>query len=181
MRQYKIMFSGPVSAGKTTAIQTLSDIEVVATEARATDKVKEIKENTTVAMDYGRINLDEDIAVHLYGTPGQERFSFMWEILAQGALGLVLLIDCCSDSIINDVDKYLSAFAEFIIDNPVVIGLTRGDIMNAQGKLIDWDGINNILNDKNLSIPVFEVDAREKNDINLLVEALILSIDPTVQ
>ena len=181
MRQYKIIFSGPVSAGKTTAIQTLSDIEVVATEARATDKVKEIKENTTVAMDYGRINLDAETAVHLYGTPGQERFSFMWEILAQGALGLVLLIDCSAESMRDDVDKYLSAFADFIFDNPVVIGLTRGDIMRNKEKLIDWDGINQILNDKNLSIPVFEVDAREKSDINILVEALILSIDPTAE
>ena len=94
MQQYKIIFSGPVNAGKTTAIKVLSDIDVVSTEARASDHVKVKKENTTVAMDYGRINLDSETAVHLYGTPGQARFNFMWEILAQGALGLVLLIDC---------------------------------------------------------------------------------------
>lgn len=181
MRQYKIIFSGPVGAGKTTAIKTLSDIDVVATEARASDEVRILKENTTVAMDYGRINLDTETNIHLYGTPGQERFSFMWEILAKGALGLVLLIDCNAESMINDLETYLSSFDQFISKNPIVIGLTRGDLMANQGKLIDWDGINNKLASKGLSAPVFEVDAREKQDINALVEALILSIDPTAE
>jgi len=178
MRQYKIIFSGPVGAGKTTAIKSLSDIEVVATEARATDKVKEIKENTTVAMDYGRINLDVETTVHLYGTPGQERFDFMWEILAQGALGLVLLIDCSVTSVIDDIDTYLTAFSKFSKNNSVVIGLTRSDILNNTENLIPWDDIHQKLDDDELSIPIFEVDARNKDDMNTLLEALILSIDP---
>ena len=53
------------------------------------------KGQTTVAMDYGTLQLDAQTKVHLYGTPGQERFDFMWEILAQGGLGLVLLLDNC--------------------------------------------------------------------------------------
>jgi signal recognition particle receptor subunit beta len=174
--QYKIIFSGSVGAGKSTAIKALSDIDVVATEARASDHVKQMKESTTVAMDYGRINLDTETTVHLYGTPGQERFSFMWEILAQGALGLVLLIDCSAASIKTDINTYLDAFKEFIAENPVVIGLTRGDL----GTGIDWEMIHDTLANKNISAPVFEVDARDKADINMLVEALVLSIDPTV-
>jgi signal recognition particle receptor subunit beta len=180
MRQYKIIFSGPVGAGKTTAIQSLSDIDVVATEARATDKVKDIKENTTVAMDYGRINLDAETTVHLYGTPGQQRFDFMWEILAQGALGLVLLIDCSVSSVIDDIDTYLSAFSKFAKTNAVVIGLTRSDILDSTENLIPWDAIYKKLDDDELSIPIFEVDARNKDDMNTLLEALILSIDPMV-
>ena len=175
MQQYKIIFSGPVGAGKSTAIKVLSDIDVVATEARASDHVKNIKDTTTVAMDYGRINLDSETTVHLYGTPGQERFNFMWEILAKGALGLVLLIDCSVPSIKTDISTYLDAFKEFINDNPVVIGLTRSDLCDG----INWDNIHNVLTEKGISAPVFEVDARDKTDINMLVEALVLSIDPT--
>lgn len=176
MQQYKIIFSGPVGAGKSTSIKAISDIDVVATEARASDHVKKIKDTTTVAMDYGRINLDAETTVHLYGTPGQERFNFMWEILAQGALGLVLLIDCSASSISKDINTYLEAFKEFIKDNPVVIGLTRSDLSTG----INWDEIYDVLAAREISSPVFEVDARNKADINMLVEALILSIDPTV-
>jgi signal recognition particle receptor subunit beta len=175
MQQYKIIFSGPVGAGKSTAIKVLSDIDVVATEARASDHVREVKNTTTVAMDYGRLNLDAKTIVHLYGTPGQERFNFMWEILAKGALGLVLLIDCSVSSINTDIATYLEAFTDFINENPVVIGLTRSDI----GTGIDWDGIYDALAERGISAPVFEVDARNKSDINMLVEALVLSIDPT--
>ena len=150
---------------------------MVSTEARASDKVKEKKENTTVAMDYGRINLDPETAVHLYGTPGQARFNFMWEILAQGALGLVLLIDCSASSMLDDIDTFLDAFKDFTKDNPVVIGLTRGDLA-AKEHGIDWDSIHNTLAAKDVSAAVFEVDARNKEDINMLVQALGLSIDP---
>lgn len=176
MQQYKIIFSGPVGAGKTTAIKVLSDIDVVSTEAQASDHVKMVKAHTTVAMDYGRINLDEETSVHLYGTPGQKRFNFMWEILAEGALGLVLLIDSSADSILDDVNSYLDAFSYFTKNNPVVIGLTRSDM----GKEILWEDIYSLLAKRGMNAPIFEVDAREKNDVSTLLEALILSIDPTV-
>ena len=70
---YKLVFAGPVGAGKTTAIQSLSDIEVVRTEANATDEVRLLKQTTTVAMDYGRMNLPNGDQVRLFGTPGQKR------------------------------------------------------------------------------------------------------------
>jgi len=85
----KIIFAGPVGVGKTSAITAVSDIPPAATEAMATDETMAIKSNTTVAMDYGILNLDNGEKVHLYGTPGQERFSFMWDILTQGGIGLV--------------------------------------------------------------------------------------------
>ena len=91
-KSYKLVFAGPVGAGKTTAIQSLSDIEVVRTEARASDDVKKLKDNTTVAMDYGLMKLASGDQVRLYGAPGQKRFDFMWEILTENALGLILMI-----------------------------------------------------------------------------------------
>ena len=68
---------GPVGAGKTTAIQALSDIEVIATEAKASDDVRKLKKTTTVAMDYGVMNLGNGDQVRLYGAPGQKRFDLM--------------------------------------------------------------------------------------------------------
>ncbi|RKZ90665.1 MAG: GTP-binding protein, partial [Gammaproteobacteria bacterium] len=88
MSDYKIIFTGPVGAGKTTAITSISDVPPVGTDASASDMTKKRKGSTTVAMDYGILKLDGGEQIHLYGTPGQERFDFMWEILTTGGLGL---------------------------------------------------------------------------------------------
>ncbi len=87
MAQHKIIFAGPVGAGKTTAIKSLSDIPVMTTDEDATDMTTNRKPQTTVAMDYGLLKLEGGERVHLYGTPGQERFDFMWDILTEGGLG----------------------------------------------------------------------------------------------
>ena len=90
MQTVKMVISGAVNAGKTEFIKAISEIEVVSTERRATDDTKLIKKETTVAMDFGRIAIADDLVLHLFGTPGQERFDFMWEILQKGAIGLLL-------------------------------------------------------------------------------------------
>ena len=84
----KIIFTGPVGAGKTTAISSISDVEPFCTEQTATDETKSRKDLTTVAMDYGMLKLNCGELIHLYGTPGQSRFDFMWDILLQGGIGL---------------------------------------------------------------------------------------------
>lgn len=88
----KIIFTGPVGVGKTTAIASLSDEPPVQTDASASDMTSVRKGYTTVAMDYGLIQLDENTKIHLYGTPGQERFDFMWDILSQGQYGFDFVI-----------------------------------------------------------------------------------------
>lgn len=93
MTNYKIIFTGPVGAGKTTAITSISDIPPISTEESASNMTRGIKLNTTVAFDYGKVNLEGGDCIHLYGTPGQQRFDFMWEILTTGGLGLLLLLD----------------------------------------------------------------------------------------
>ena len=93
MSQYKIIFTGPVGAGKTTAINSISDLPPIKTDASASDMAKYRKASTTVALDYGVMNLPGGEKLHLYGTPGQERFDFMWDILVTGGIGLVLLLD----------------------------------------------------------------------------------------
>lgn len=174
--QYKIIFSGPVGAGKTSAINCISDIEVVSTEAKASDDVKLIKEKTTVAMDYGQVLLSDTSKIHLYGTPGQARFDFMWDILSQGALGLVLIVDASAPTPLDDLAFYLDAFASLIEKTAVVIGLSRCDV-NPQCSLKE---AQQRLSMQNLNAAIFEVDARNETDIRLLMQALLLSLDQGV-
>ena len=122
---YKLVFAGPVGAGKTTAIQSLSDIEVVRTEANATDEVRLLKQTTTVAMDYGRMNLPNGDQVRLFGTPGQKRFDFMWDILIENALGLVLMLNAASSDPVDDLRSYVQSFRSFIDSTALVVGLTH--------------------------------------------------------
>ena len=178
MAQHKIIFTGPVGAGKTTAINVISDIPTVRTESPATDMTREQKSETTVAMDYGRIDLPNNTAVHLYGTPGQERFDFMWEILVEGGIGLVLLIDNSRPNPIKDMLFFISAFKEFIQHTALVIGITHNDIKSQPG-IQDFQRELATINLQ--GIPVFEVDTRERRDIVLLIESLLCTLDPMAE
>lgn len=172
--EHKIIFTGPVGAGKTTAIASISDIPVVATEAKATDDVIQRKANTTVAMDYGILNLEGGAKVHLYGTPGQERFSFMWDILTVGGLGLVLLIDNAREDPLADLEFYLESFKRFIGKNGVVIGVTRMDVKPRPGLY----SYHTKLKELGVKAPVFEVDARDRDDVKLMMISLLSLLDP---
>ncbi len=174
----KIIFAGPVGAGKTTAISAVSDIMVVGTEAKASDEVAQRKTTTTVAMDYGILNLEDGAKVHLYGTPGQERFSFMWEILSEGAMGFVILLDSARPDPMADLELYLNAFRKPIAKSgdAVVIGVTRTEL-NPQIDLLDR--LNERLATLKLSIPVFEVDGRQRKDVKQMLLALLAFLDPS--
>ena len=94
MQTVKMVVTGPFSAGKTQFIQSVSEIDVVATERKISNVAeRSVKEATTVAMDFGRITVDEDLVLYLFGTPGQKRFDFMWEILSEGMLGFIVMVD----------------------------------------------------------------------------------------
>jgi signal recognition particle receptor subunit beta len=93
MHTVKMVVTGPFNAGKTEFIRSVSEIDVVSTERKISAPAEKVKETTTVAMDFGRITVDEDLVLYLFGTPGQKRFDFMWEILSEGMLGFVVMID----------------------------------------------------------------------------------------
>lgn len=174
MNHYKIIFTGPVGAGKTTAISSVSDIPVIKTDENASDMTKQRKDSTTVAMDYGAISLDGGERIHLYGTPGQERFNFMWEILTQGGLGLVLLIDNTRADPFQDMRFFLTSFDNFIAERKIAIGVTQMDIQGTPS-LEDY---HEHVKEFGLNPPIFEVDARKKKDVSLLLQALLYSLDP---
>ena len=176
----KIIFAGPVGSGKTTSINSVSDIMVVGTEAKASDEVALRKTNTTVAMDYGVLNLEDGMKVHLYGTPGQDRFDFMWEILSQGAMGLVILIDSLRPDPMADLETYVNAFRKSIIScgNAFVIGVTRTET-NPQTDLLDR--IHDRLMEQKLNVPILEIDGRNREDVKQLLLALLSLIDPSTR
>jgi len=167
--EYKIIFGGQVGSGKTTAISQLSDIPVASTEARASDNVALRKVHTTVAMDYGLINLPSGEKVHLFGTPGQERFRFMWDVLTMGGLGLVLLVDNASEKPLDDMMLYIDAFREFIDKNALVIGITRTDLSPSPQLGAYRDKLSAI----GICVPVYEVDARNAGDVESLLMTLL--------
>jgi uncharacterized protein len=173
---HKIIFTGPVGAGKTTAIASISDIEPIRTDEHASDMTQRRKSNTTVAMDYGMIRLGPKEKVHLYGTPGQERFDFMWEILTKGGIGLILLLDNTRPAPFEDMKFYVNAFQEFIESTRLVIGVTQMD-SNATPTIDDYV---RQMKDLDISAAIFEVDARRRDDVSSLIQALLLSIDPVI-
>lgn len=172
----KIIFTGPVGAGKTTAIAAISDIKPIATDEYASDMTKSRKPQTTVAMDYGLIRLSDNERVHLYGTPGQERFDFMWDILTKGGIGLILLLDNTRKDPFQDIRFYTNAFRDFIEKQQMVVGVTRMDLQR-KPSLPEY---RQYLESLSLQAPVFEVDARSNKDITMLLQALLFSLDPGV-
>ncbi len=174
MTNHKIIFSGPVGAGKTTAIAAISDIRPIRTDEIASDSTVHRKANTTVAMDYGVMMLDSGEKLHLYGTPGQQRFDFMWDILTTGGIGLVLLVNNGAKDPINDLRFFLKAFSEFIGQTRLVVGVTCMDKQSTP-LLSDY---HKVLETSQIRVPLFQVDARERRDVALLLESLLYSLDP---
>ncbi|CUA83387.1 MULTISPECIES: GTP-binding protein [Gulbenkiania] len=179
MRAYdnKILFTGPVGAGKTSAIASISDIEPVTTDATASDMTVNRKGHTTVALDYGVLMLDPTTKVHLYGTPGQQRFDFMWDILSQGGIGLILLLDNTRPHPLKDLQFFVEAFSKLLERAPLVVGITKTDIAPTPTPA----QYATILETLGMRPPVFEVDARRREDIQSLVCALLYSIDPGLE
>jgi uncharacterized protein len=120
----KLVVSGPVGAGKTTFVQSLSEIPVVNTDELASEEIG--KTYTTVALDFGMLTLD-GIPVHLFGTPGQDRFDFMWEILCEGALGLLVLVAGDRPQDFPHARKIME-FITSRVPVPFLVGVTRQDL-----------------------------------------------------
>jgi signal recognition particle receptor subunit beta len=131
MQTVKMVVTGPFSAGKTEFIKTISEIDVVSTERKITDETKRVKEATTVAMDFGRITVDEDLVLYLFGTPGQKRFDFMWEILSEGMLGFIVLIDSVRPETFREARRILDVFSGYGATTPYIVAANKQDLADA--------------------------------------------------
>ncbi|KPL82094.1 GTP-binding protein [Thermanaerothrix daxensis] len=132
MQNVKIVVTGPFNAGKTAFIRSISEIDVVSTERKITTAAERVKDQTTVAMDFGRITVDDDLVLYLFGTPGQKRFDFMWEILSEGMLGFVVMVDSTRPETFREARSILETFRAYA-PTPYVVAANKQDSPDA------WD------------------------------------------
>ncbi len=132
MQTVKIVVTGPFNSGKTEFIRSVSEIDVVSTERKISSEMERVKETTTVAMDFGRITVDEDLVLYLFGTPGQRRFDFMWEILSEGMLGFIVMVDSTRPETFREARSILETFRAYA-PTPYVVTANKQDRPDA------WD------------------------------------------
>lgn len=162
MSHAKIIFGGPIGAGKTTAIASASDIAPPG----------------GVAVDYGALTLGDGTTLHLYGTPGQARFDFMWEQLTEGAIALILLIDDSQPDALGQLHFHLGAFSRFIRSTAVAVGITHCDLGDGL-RLGDYQAELQLAGFG--CVPVFAVDPRSRRDVCLLIEAALSVLRPMIR
>ena len=173
---YKLVVAGTVNAGKTTFIRTISEIDPITTDEWATEQaVLDRKELTTVAMDYGRRTIDSDTILHIYGTPGQFRFNFMWDILTEGVFGVIILVDSTDFESITDSIAIIKYFTNRR-DIPYLLCVTKTDREDSLG----FEAVRDYLNFPRLTaMPLVTIDQRDVT--NALVTLITLAIDREIE
>lgn len=169
---YKIVFIGEPGAGKTTSIAAISDIEPVRTDVDCTDELGLRKETTTVAMDYGELDLGEQGRLLLYGLPGQSRFRFMFDVVRDGLLGTAVLVDATCGSP-TGLQETLETYGDELRQLPCVVAVNRcaGSVQGLQQRCLD------LLRDHRIVAPVVAVDARRREDIVRIFDLLFLQLE----
>ena len=176
MQTVKMVITGPFSAGKTEFIRTISEIDVVSTERKISlDAERSQKDQTTVAMDFGRITVDDELVLYLFGTPGQKRFDFMWEILSEGMLGFIVIVDSSRPETFREARGILDTFRGYA-DTPYVIAANKQDHEDA------WDPDDlRIALKIDGSIKVLPCVARDKEAVKNVLLELLYSILETME
>ena len=172
-KEYKLVFTGTMGAGKTTAISSISEIAPVRTDVQRSEQADDEKVTTTAALDYGEVTLPQGDVLRLYGTPGQGRFDFMWRILSEGALGVIVLVDNRRPDPIADLREYLDAFSDVVKGSRAVVGVGRMDTHPQP----DIENYYQACAELGLATPIVSVDVRSRQDVLLLLDILFNQIE----
>ena len=170
MQSVKVVVTGPFNAGKTTFIKAVSEITVLSTERQISAAAGEGDGETTVAMDFGRITVSDDVVLYLFGTPGQARFSFMWETLSEGMLGFVLLVDSDAPQSYEDARQMIAFFTE-MSDVPFVVAANK--VAPDDEDMLRRVRKNLMLSDET---PLLPVDARNRESVKAVLLGLLYEI-----
>jgi signal recognition particle receptor subunit beta len=127
MQTVKTVVTGPFDAGKTQFICSVSEIDVVPAESKSGGERDRVREETAVAMGFGRITIDDDLVLYLFGSPGQRRSDCMWEILSEGMLGFVILVDSARPETFREARHILHGFRNYA-PTPYVVAANKQDV-----------------------------------------------------
>jgi signal recognition particle receptor subunit beta len=178
-RPLKIVVTGPFAAGKTTLIETISEVAIVATERDVSEHAAEFgKPRTTVAMDFGRLTFGEDCALFLFGTPGQRRFEVMWEILSEGMIGFILLVHATDPRSLEEAGHIFEQFKHYA-DVPYLVGVTHTDLSDTPAEeLIEATRSHLGLTDE---IKVVVCDPRSKEEVKALMLSILYEVHQRIE
>lgn len=172
MREYKLVFTGPMGVGKTTAIRAISEIPPISTDVANAD-TSVGKATTTIGLDFGRLTLENGDMLRLYGTPGQSRYEFMWKILIRDALGLAILLDNSKPKPFEDLAIYLDGFADSLKETPCTLGITR----SGSHRSPSLDDYARALAARGMVLPILAIDPRKASDVISLIDTLLIQIE----
>ena len=171
MQTVKMVVTCPFNAGKTQFIRSVSEIDVVSTERNiSSPSEKTVKESTTVAMDFGRITVDDDLVLYLFGTTGQRRFDFMWEILSEGMLGFIVMVDSTRPETFREARSILETFHAYAT-TPYVVAANKQDMQEAW----DIDDMRHVLH-LDSKVKLISCVATDKDSVKAILLELLYTI-----
>ena len=178
-RPLKIVVTGPFAAGKTTLIETISEVAIVATERDVSEHALESgKTRTTVAMDFGRLTFGEDCSLFLFGTPGQRRFEMMWEILSEGMIGFILLVHAADPRSLEEAAHIFEQFKHYA-DVPYLVGVTHSDLTDTPDEVLVEEARSRLALPDEVKVVV--CDPRNRGDVKSLMLTILYEVHQRIE